>query len=151
MCMLLASLISFPCVCIDPSSPNFPVEDDPMLGDTDVTMLEAVMDVIRDMYSGSCQVTERLIGRPDILPFRRIFFDELAKAPEWVDCMKSSSCRKGETLPLFLCKAYYPYVDLEKMVRGFLEQKADGSALQKAEYIQIVTSMWYYIRRWRSL
>ena len=119
-------------------------EDNPTLESSDVTILEAVMDVIRDMYAGSCQVIQRLTGCSEYPSFQEDFLSELSKAPEWVDLVKSSSCRKGATRALALCKSYYPYVDLDQLVRGFPELKADGSAFQKADYEQSVKNVRHY-------
>src|SRR4051812_24809071 len=38
-------------------------EDNPSLEESDMTKLEAVMDVIRDTHAGSCWIIERLMGQ----------------------------------------------------------------------------------------
>ena len=69
-------------------------ESDPSLEESDMTRLQAAMDVIHDVHAGSCRVMERLTGRVSYPVFKEDFFDELSRAPEWVDLVKSSACRK---------------------------------------------------------
>src|SRR4051812_12982044 len=98
-------------------------ESDPSLEEPDTTKLQAVMDVIRDVHASSCRVIERLTGRVPYPTFKEDFFDEVSRALEWVDLVKSSSCHKGVIRSLALCKPYYPYLDLDRLVQGFSELK----------------------------
>ena len=70
-------------------------DSDPSLEESDMTRLQAVMDAICNTHAGSCRVMERLTGRVPYPFFKEDFFDELSRAPEWVDLVKSSACRKG--------------------------------------------------------
>src|SRR4051812_25605666 len=95
------------------------------------------MDVIHDTHARSCRVTERLTCRVSYPSFKEDFFEELSKSPEW-------ACCKRLMRALALCKSYYPYVDLDKLVEGFPELKAGGSQFEKADYTQVFKSVRHY-------
>ena len=70
-------------------------DGDPSLEESDMTRLQAMMDVIRDVHASNCWVMERLTGRVPYPAINEDFFNELSRDPEWVDLVKSSACRKG--------------------------------------------------------
>ena len=61
-----------------------------------------------------------------------------------MDLVKTSACRRGVIRDFALCKSYYPGLDLDKLVQGFPELKADGSRYRKTDYAQVAKTVRHY-------
>jgi len=66
--------------------------DDPILKDTNMVKLQAIMDLIRMMHLGCCRVIRAATGSTTIPTLMAGFLDELSKIPDWITEFKRSSC-----------------------------------------------------------
>ena len=66
--------------------------------------LSAIKDLIASIHLSSCHVIDSLTGRSQYPAFTSNFLQELSRAPEWVEEVKRSACRKGVIQALTLCK-----------------------------------------------
>ena len=65
--------------------------DDPVLKESSVKKLQALMDVIRMLHTGSCRVIRAATCQPKLPVVMSGFLDELSKVPAWIEEFKRSS------------------------------------------------------------
>ena len=99
--------------------------------------MSAIKDLIANMHLGGCRVIKYLTGRSQHPALTNNFLQELSRAPEWVEEVKRSACRKGVIQALTLCKVYHPNVDPSRLTLGFPELKVDGSKYQPSDYYRV--------------
>ena len=99
--------------------------------------LSAISDLIASMHLGGCRVIKALSGRLSDPALDSNFLQELSRAPEWVEEVKKSACRKGVIQSLTLCKVYHPSVDPGRLALGFPQFKADGSKYEPTNYSRV--------------
>ena len=82
-----------------------------------------------------------MLFRSDWAKTTKEFKDQCGKLIGTVKNWKQSSARAGATQALALAKTYYPIIKLEKLAKGRLAKKQDGTTYIAAEYKVVVKSM----------
>ena len=92
--------------------------------------------MIRQLYSGSCEIIKATRGLDNPLRTMHEVIGQLSTTPAWLERWKRLACRAGLMRGLALAKAYHPNIDLALLMKGFPEFNTDGTPFDKRCYLQ---------------
>ena len=101
------------------------------------TQLRSILTLLQQLYYAAGRALCEARSETDPPSNLRHFLGHFNTLPQWISRWKQSSCRKGAMRVLALAKAYYPDIDVSKLMGGFPEFNLDKSKFDHISFQKI--------------
>ena len=101
------------------------------------TQLRSILTLLQQLYYAAGRALCEARNETDPPGNLKHFLGHFNALPQWISRWKQSSCRKGAMRVLALAKAYYPDIDVTKLMGGFPEFNLDKSKFDSISFQKI--------------